>query len=210
MDIYLLGDFGTFQFPVNPEEIAVPGEKLLETVRITNLGEVDFPAGDRISEIRFSSFFPLEYDPGYCRYVELPAPEDAIKQLQAIKDAGKPVRLIITGLPVNMLVLLSALTYSSVGGEPGDIHFEVRLRSYREIKVRTVGQATPAANQRSRTDGKPVPKVYVVKSGDTLYTIAKSQLGSGGQWQAIYDANKTAIGPDPNKLTAGTKLVMPA
>ncbi|MDI6872284.1 MAG: LysM peptidoglycan-binding domain-containing protein [Bacillota bacterium] len=211
MDIYLLGDdFGTFHFPVNPEEVTVAADKLVETVRITNLGEVGFPVGDRIGEIRFASFFPAEYDPGYCRFTDLPAPEEALKTLLAIRDAGKPVRLIITELPVNLLVLLPSLTYRVVGGEPGDIHFETVFRAYREVKVRTVGEEAPPAEQRSRTDTKPVPKVYVVKPGDSLYSIARTQLGSGSKWRTIYDANKATIGPDPNKLTAGMKLVMPA
>ncbi|MGE5552824.1 MAG: LysM peptidoglycan-binding domain-containing protein [Betaproteobacteria bacterium] len=211
MDIYLVGDdFGTFHFPVNPEEIVVTGEKLLETVRITNLGEVDFPAGDRIGEIRFSSFFPAEYDPGYCQYPDLPTPEEALKTLLATREAGKPVRLIITGLPVNLLVLLTSVTYRSVGGEPGDIYFDAIFRAYREVKVQTVGEPALPGEQRSRTDAKPVPKVCVVKPGDSLYTIAKAQLGSGSKWRTIYDANKATIGPDPNKLTVGMKLVMPA
>jgi hypothetical protein len=221
MDIYLLGDdFRMFQFPVNPEEIVVPGEKLIETVKITSLGEVDFLAGDRISEIRFSSFFPVRFDPSYCRYpfesdpaygvnVLIPTPEEHLKTLLAIRDSGKPVRLIITELPVNVLVLLPSVTYRSVGGEPGDIYFDVVFRAYREIKVRTVADEAPATEQRARADTKPVPKTYVVKPGDTLYTIAKSQLGSGAKWRTIYDANKAAVGPDPNTLTTGTKLVMP-
>ena len=35
--------------------------------------------------------------------------------------------------------------------------------------------------------------VYTVKAGDTLYTIAKAQLGSGSRYTEIYKLNKKAI-----------------
>ena len=37
------------------------------------------------------------------------------------------------------------------------------------------------------------PQTYIVKSGDTLYTIAKQQLGNGGRYIEIYNLNKKAI-----------------
>jgi nucleoid-associated protein YgaU len=50
---------------------------------------------------------------------------------------------------------------------------------------------------------------YEVQSGDTLATIAQQFYGDPTQWQRIYDANKDAIGSDPDKLKLGTKLTIP-
>lgn len=58
MEIHLIDGAGqNFVFPVNPEEITISRGKGLETVNIVSLGEYDFPAGEKVKEIAFSSFF---------------------------------------------------------------------------------------------------------------------------------------------------------
>lgn len=207
MDFYFLAPDGTtLRLPVNPSELEVEGEKEIETVNIVNLGEVDFAAGDKRTGIRFSSFFPRHYDPGYCRYADIPDPEDAMGQLIAWRIAGKPVRFIVTETRINALVLIVQTAHRYVGGEPGDIYYDLTLRQWKEIKVR----ALPPAGQKPREDTNPVPKVYVVKTGDSLWKIARLLLNDGSKWRQLYEANKTVIGPDPDKLKAGTKLVIAA
>jgi hypothetical protein len=49
---------------------------------------------------------------------------------------------------------------------------------------------------------------YVVQSGDTLSGIAAALAVRGG-WQALYAANRHAIGPNPNIIRAGTVLTAP-
>lgn len=49
---------------------------------------------------------------------------------------------------------------------------------------------------------------YVVKAGDTLSTIALNELGSARRWEEIARLNRAAL-PDPNRLTVGTKIVLP-
>jgi nucleoid-associated protein YgaU len=52
-------------------------------------------------------------------------------------------------------------------------------------------------------------ETYEVQSGDTLATISQQFYGDPTQWRRIYDANKDAIGADPDKLKLGTKLTIP-
>jgi len=49
---------------------------------------------------------------------------------------------------------------------------------------------------------------WTVQPGDTLTAIATELRVSGG-WQALYAANRQAVGPDPNLIRAGTVLVLP-
>ena len=56
--------------------------------------------------------------------------------------------------------------------------------------------------------GKEETARYTVAPGDTLAGIAAG-LGVPGGWQALYAANRQAIGPDPNLIRAGTVLVVP-
>ena len=55
---------------------------------------------------------------------------------------------------------------------------------------------TGASGHLDLGSGYTVPShspVYTVKAGDTLYTIAKAQLGSGSRYTEIYKLNKKAI-----------------
>ena len=56
------------------------------------------------------------------------------------------------------------------------------------------------------------PSDYVVQPGDTLSRIAGKLWGDVGPnaWRRIYEANKAAIGDDPNRLEVGMRLTIPA
>jgi LysM repeat protein len=50
--------------------------------------------------------------------------------------------------------------------------------------------------------------VWTVRPGDSLTAIATA-LGIPGGWQALYAANRHAIGPNPNMIGVGTVLALP-
>ena len=61
--------------------------------------------------------------------------------------------------------------------------------------------STTAANSTSDRE-------YVVKAGDTLSAIARQTLGNA-DWESIYEANRSVIGPNPAALKVGMKLSIP-
>jgi nucleoid-associated protein YgaU len=63
---------------------------------------------------------------------------------------------------------------------------------------------TPPGNQTGGTAGQ-----YIVRPGDSLWSIAQSIYGNGGRWQEIYNANTAKIGPNPSLIFAGTELTIP-
>jgi nucleoid-associated protein YgaU len=70
----------------------------------------------------------------------------------------------------------------------------------------SVAAATPTTGAAAVEAGG---ETYEVQSGDTLASIAQQQYGDGTQWRRIYDANKDAIGADPDKLKLGMQLKIP-
>jgi nucleoid-associated protein YgaU len=52
-------------------------------------------------------------------------------------------------------------------------------------------------------------KTYTVRKNDTLSTIAARTLGSSTLWKKLYEANRKAIGSDPDDLRLGMILVIP-
>ena len=59
-----------------------------------------------------------------------------------------------------------------------------------------------------RLPGRPGPFRYRVAAGDTLSGIAAALAVRGG-WQALYAANRTVIGANPNEVRAGIVLRVP-
>ena len=67
--------------------------------------------------------------------------------------------------------------------------------------------------QQARTDAlvrraQPATRTYIVRSGDTLSSIAESYYHNPGDWQWIYAANRSKIS-DPNSIYVGESLTIP-
>ncbi len=72
--------------------------------------------------------------------------------------------------------------------------------------------ATPEPPKPDPTDppaAGAAPGTYTVQSGDSLTSIATQLYGDANQWMAIYDANRDAIGDNPNRIRPGTQLTLP-
>lgn len=52
-------------------------------------------------------------------------------------------------------------------------------------------------------------RTYVVREGDSLFDIAKYELGKASRWVEIYELNRDALGTSFNYLTPGMQLNMP-
>ncbi|PYI52548.1 LysM peptidoglycan-binding domain-containing protein [Paenibacillus flagellatus] len=212
IDITLEDAAGTkLWFPVNPTEINIKRDRSFETFPIINLGEVDLPQSEKIKEISFSSFFPAESDPSYCRYNDIPDPQLTMNQINTWMSERLPLRLMIPPTQVNVLVIISSHNSAFKANEPGDVYFDLTFRTWRDYRIRTldeVGGGGGAAGE-PRPDLKPVPKTYAVQPGDSLWAIAKLNLGNGARWREIYDLNTGVIGPDPDLIRPGQELVMP-
>lgn len=48
--------------------------------------------------------------------------------------------------------------------------------------------------------------IYIVQKGDCLWNIAERELGDGMYWVKLYEANRDAIGEDPDLLWIGIEL----
>ena len=55
----------------------------------------------------------------------------------------------------------------------------------------------------------PPPRLYTVRSGDTLSGIAQQHLGEANRWREIFELNGEVIS-DPNRIFPGQVLVLPA
>ena len=128
------------------------------------------------------------------------------------KISAKPVHLILTGTRVNFYAAIQSLQPYRKGGDPGSIYYKIKLKEYREVRIRQVkvsstGTATVSGGS-TRTDNRVQAKTYTVKPGDCLYNISKSTLGDGGRYNEIYSLNKDKL-KNPNLIYPGQVLQLP-
>ena len=72
----------------------------------------------------------------------------------------------------------------------------------------TVGSSGTGATQVSSRTGLG-GRTYLVKQGDTLFDIARDQLGKATRWVELYELNRDVVGDDCDRLKPGVELRLP-
>lgn len=197
------------QLPVNPASIRIATSHSYEDVQVSQLGEYTVIGDARLRDFSFSSHFPRDYNPSYCEYEAIPAPWDAVDTIDRWIKSRRPVRLTVTGTPINYAVTIRSFTIDpDRSGTPGDIYYDIALKEYVFVTTNTVQVTEDAAKIKSvpdRQDSREIPKTYVVASGDNLTKIA---LRYGLNTRDLYAKNKGAVGPDPNRIFPGQVLAL--
>ena len=87
---------------------------------------------------------------------------------------------------------------------------EYRDFGFKSVVATSSAKATvaKAAAAPKITKNPKAQKTYTVKSGDTLWGIAKQFYGSGAKYTTIYNANKGKI-KNPNLIYPGQVLKIP-
>lgn len=57
---------------------------------------------------------------------------------------------------------------------------------------------------------RPGSRTYIVREGDTLFDIARAELGRASRWAELYELNRDVLGDDFDYLTPGMELLLPA
>lgn len=197
------------QLPVNPSKLSFRSSHQYNDVEIAQLGEYTIIGGSRLKEFSFSSFFPRDYGP-YCEYTNIPDPWESITLIEKWMNSRRPMRLTITGTPINEAVTIRDFSYYEQGGSPGDVYFDISFKEYIFVEIRQVSQVSADATpEDQRPNESTQSTTYIVQEGDSLPTIALSELDDDSRWTEIYELNKDVIGPDPSSFEAGITLVLP-
>lgn len=200
-DIY----FDKVLFPIAPSKIKTSIKNKNKTIDLISEGEVNMLKDAGLTEISFSVLLPNQRYP-FARYPNgFRAASYYLGILEGYKAQKKPFQFIISRtLPngsvlfyTNLKVSLEDYDIEDNAGEGFDTKVTINLKQYREYGTKTVKVANVATKtKKTRSEGAGANtsgKSYTIKSGDTLWNIAKKKLGSGSRWKEIYNANKTVI-----------------
>ncbi len=121
-----------------------------------------------------------------------------------LRVTGPAQAVTSTATSISTVTTSSTATTSTAAASVANSATRLALASY-------PAAAGPASVTRAATrhaaPARP-PATWTVRPGDTLSGIAAA-LGVPGGWQALYAANRPAIGPDPGLIRAGTVLALP-
>lgn len=201
-------DNGALQLPVKPTEFNITVTHHNTVVNVVQLGDINLMGKTGLREVSLSSFFP-DKDYNFSLNAERKKPIICVNQIEKWRVSGKPIRVIITDL-LNMEATIESFSWGEKDAS-GDIYYTMALKEYKKIKAKTITDTTETVKPTTRETKAPESssgKSYTVKSGDSLWAIAKRYYGDGSQYNKIYEANKDKI-KNPNLIYAGQTLTIP-
>ncbi len=194
-----------FRLPITPSSFEIERGNKIETVNITELGDLNIIGASTLATITISSFFPSKNYP-FKLPDKISNTYDYISQLERFKTEKTILRFVITDTKdINILdleVILESYKYGEKDGTR-DIFYDLVLREYRRTNS-IIGD--PPSERPNTNSPKPNNVEYIVKKGDTLWAIAKKYYGSGSQYPKIVKENNIK---NPNIIFPGQKFIIP-
>jgi nucleoid-associated protein YgaU len=172
--------------PITPPRFELSNPHINKVININDLGDINLIGKRGLSEISIESFFPKQ-NYYFCKVTPLD-PQDYIDMILKWKNSSKPIRLIITDTSINIAVSIEEFLYGVKDGS-GDVYFTLNLREYRFLKTYS-------------KEVKSIPNEYTVRSGDTLWSIAKKETGNGNNYKVIEES----AGIKTTDIRAGYKI----
>lgn len=141
MDIGFFFNFENLvvQLPINPAEIKVIKKVKSKTYEVVKLGDIEILKDRALAEIEFKTFLPQDtWFPAIRTLGEFKTPEFYHDFFETIFKSKKPVRFIVTGINLNMLVSIQNYEFEYKAGEEGDPYISLKLREYRPYSIQTL------------------------------------------------------------------------
>lgn len=202
--------------PITPERVTLNIKNRNETFDLINLGEVNILRYPGLTDISFDFVAPAYNYPFVRAFQEQ---KFYFNLLETLKISLKPfyfsiVRKTPTGkliFTTNMQVSLEEYQIIEDASSQGfDITFNVKLKQFkpfktiaREIKTTDDSEQKIIETKVEREETKDPEKIYQVKKGDTLWNIAKKELGNGNKYKDIASLNNIS---NPNLIYPGQIL----
>ena len=140
MQICFIKDGTALTLPVTPAGYAWGVGRNLETINISQLGDVYRPGGrSRFSGEALECLLPAQDYP-WMEPGAIANPQYYVDILTAWAAAGEPVRYIVSGTQINTQVYLESVEWRERDGT-GDVYASIWMREYTDLEAREVAAA---------------------------------------------------------------------
>lgn len=207
--------------PITPAAVNIAYGGQNKTYTLINDGEINFLKEAKLQNIAFEFLLPAQQYP-FANYPSgFVAQTVYLEWLKKLKKDKKPFQFIIVRMKpnytpmfyTNVKVSLEDYTLKEDAKNAFDVVVSIKLKEYKDFGTKTVvvnsaNDSVTLENVRD-TSNSPMPtsaKQYTVKSGDTLWALAKKNYGDGSKYTVIAKANKIA---NPNLIYVNQKITIP-
>lgn len=213
---------GSVLLPVPPEKLSMKIKNQNKTMTLINEGEVNFLKAAGLTDVEYEVLIPAveypfaKYDGGFKK------PKYFLDYFEELKTSKKSFQFIVVRqMPDgkllfnnDMTVSMESYTVTEQASEGFDLSVSIKLKQYKDFgtKIVKVVNETASVETKRETNNSPAPKTdttYTVKSGDSLWAIAKKYYGDGSKYKVIYEANKDKI-KNPNLIYPNQILTIPS
>ena len=188
--IILSSDNEKFTIPVTPRNYEIKTAQNNETIDILDFGEAMLFGNAKLKRLSFSGFFPHPKHDYPFVVGDVKTPIECVELLTKWKEAKKPIRVIITDSPVNLMMGLREFTYREQDGTR-DIYYKLSFIEYKELNTPSANndkQTDETTGLKQRTDEPENPESWVDKADDIL-DASKKVYGDYSHWRNIVQSN---------------------
>lgn len=200
--------------PVTPSRYDLDYGNEIETVRATEIGDINIAGYKRLISVQIEGFFTSKEYPFTNKAVALASsPMEYVDRIKKWVDEKSIIRFIISNentTKINQQFYIENLKYSENSESNDDINYIISLREYRQMQVIAVNTDVYANSIRPQTQESTKIASYTVINGDNLNKIARKIYGDANKWTKIYEANKNVIGKNPSIIYAGQTYIIPS
>jgi LysM repeat protein len=196
-----------------------------KAITLINDGEVNILKDAGLSDITFTAMiphvkYPFSFYPGGFKEASF-----YLEKLEQLKLGKEPFQFICSrtspsgGLlfDTNIKVSLEDYKIDEDASNGQALNVTITLKQYKDYGTKRVNivqkvnkaVASASVTKARPTETAPKQKTYTVKSGDTLWNIAKKNLGNGSRYTEIFNLNKSKI-QNPNLIMVGQVLTLPS
>lgn len=206
--------------PVTPSSVNFSYGGQNKSCTLINDGEINFLKDSKLEDISFKFLIPHQ-SYAFATVKGYTGQKTYINWLENTKKKKKPFQFIIVRFKPNGSILfysnikVSLENYSlDESADNGfDVTASIKLKRYRPFgtKIMAVDEKNNTATTKNARDISTSPKPtvateYKVKSGNSLWKIAKSVYGDGSLYTEIAKANDIK---NPNLILIGQRLILP-
>lgn len=196
--------------PITPSSITTKINNKNKVITLINDGDFNILKEEGLKEFTFDMCLPA-YKYPFARGVLLPI-NYYLNMLSFLKNSKKPFRFIViregavgsSGYNTTILVSLENYEIKEDAGNGRDVVVSVTLKEYKNVNstlfkyvnigAQAIGTALSVAtfiSTKTRdSSSKKSQRTYKVKEGDTLYIIAKKELGDANKCNFLKELNK--------------------